>query len=457
MLYDSEKKDIVVVLTGDLMLTRRLSVFTEDRFLRLRDIVRNADVAFSNFESTVRTCEEGIPTLRKGTYMTTEPHLLDDVRWFGINLVSCANNHAFDYGEVGILSTLSHLDRAGIPHAGTGRHLTEARSPAYIDTPAGRVALIGMTSKFDEWAQAGEQRPDFRGKPGVNPLGFQTLHVVDRQAILELKRISEKLGLEADKQRKKNLGFLTSSEIGVDTEREHQLLGQRFMAGDDFAVQMRANEKDIVENLRYLREARRQADWVIVSLHCHEVGGATFLTARKQTEVEEWATFAKDFSRRCIDEGADIVVGHGPHYLMGVELYKGKPIFHSLGNLVLQGDTVRFLPAHAYSRFALDHYATPSDFFETRSKKDTQSQPADPLFWESVCAVCTFTSGKLKEILLHPLDLGFGLPRFQRGRPLLAGPEVGKRIIERLARLSKPLGAEIIFRDGCGVIEGDPR
>jgi hypothetical protein len=40
---------------------------------------------------------------------------------------------------------------------------------------------------------------------------------------------------------------------------------------------------------------------------------------------------------------------------------------------------------------------------------------------------------------------------------MLAGPEVGKRIIERLARLSKPLGSEVIFRDGCGVVEVSPR
>jgi len=65
-------------------------------------------VAFSNFESTARDYGEGSPTLRRGTYMTTEPHLLEDIKWFGINLVSCANNHAFDYGEEGILATIQN-------------------------------------------------------------------------------------------------------------------------------------------------------------------------------------------------------------------------------------------------------------------------------------------------------------------------------------------------------------
>ena len=53
--------------------------------------------------------------------MTTEPKLLEDLKWLGINMVSCANNHAFDYGEGGVLANIRHLDEAGIVHAGTGK------------------------------------------------------------------------------------------------------------------------------------------------------------------------------------------------------------------------------------------------------------------------------------------------------------------------------------------------
>jgi len=451
MLYDSEKGDITIALTGDLMLTRRLSVFTEDRFLQLRELLRDADVGFTNFESSAREYGEGAPNLRRD-YMTTEPKLLEDIKWFGINIVSCANNHAFDYGEHGILATIRYLDASGIPHAGTGQNLREARSPAYLDTPGGRVALIAATSMFYEWHQAGEQRPDFRGRPGVNPLGFKSSYVVDQQAMEELRRIAASLGLEADKERRREFGFLTPSEVGADGERECTFLGRRFLAGEDFGIETKANEKDVTENLRQLREARRQADWVIVSLHSHEVGGPTFLTARTRTGVEEWAAFARDFSRQCIDEGADIVVGHGPHYTLGVELYKGKPIFHSLGDFCMQNETLRFIPALSYSRFGLDHHATPADFLDTRSECDTRGHPADPLYWESVCAVCKFASGGLKQIFLYPVDLGYGRPRSQRGRPLLADAENGKKIIARLSRLSKVLGTEIDYRDSCGIV-----
>ena len=106
--------------------------------------------------------------------MTTDPKLLEDLKWLGINLVSCANNHAFDYGEDGVLANLKHLDAAGLVHAGTGKNLAEARAPGYLDTPNGRVGLIAATATFRPWNQAGEQRPDLRGRPGINPLGFQT-------------------------------------------------------------------------------------------------------------------------------------------------------------------------------------------------------------------------------------------------------------------------------------------
>lgn len=314
------------------------------------------------------------------------------------------------------------------------------------------MALIATTAIFNEWAQAGDQRSDSQGRPGVNPLGFQTSYVVNRQALDELRRVSTELGLELEKERQRKFGFLSPSEIGIGNDKEFTFQGRKFIAGERFAIQTKANEKDLADNLRQVREARRQADWVIVSLHYHEMGGPSFLTAQKKTDQEHCAAFITDVARRCIDEGSDIVVGHGPHYTLGVELYKGKPIFHSLGNVILQNDTVRFLPAHAYSQLNLDNNATPADFLDARSKGDTRSMPADPLYWQTICAMCKFASGKLTQVNLYPLDLGYGRPRSQRGRPLIADEKYGREIIARIARISKALGAEIAYQDGYGII-----
>ncbi|MGH7928607.1 MAG: CapA family protein, partial [Candidatus Binatia bacterium] len=98
MLYAAEQGNFTLALAGDTMLTRKLMPFKEERFLALRKILAGCDAAFANLEGTVHTWDEGTPGITQGTFMTTEPSLLEDLKWLGINVVSCANNHAFDYG-----------------------------------------------------------------------------------------------------------------------------------------------------------------------------------------------------------------------------------------------------------------------------------------------------------------------------------------------------------------------
>lgn len=452
MIYQADQGNITISLAGDTMLTRKLTPFKEERFLALRDILRGADAAFANLEGTVHAWDEGTPGITQGTFMTTEPHLLDDLKWLGINMVSCANNHAFDYGEGGVLANIKHLDAAGLAHAGTGRNLAEARAPAYLDTPNGRVALIATTATFRPWNQAGEQRPDLRGRPGINPLGFSATYSVDGAAFEQLRRISRGLGFDKSHERARK-HFYSDKEIPDAKAAELSLLGNRYVPGEGFSITTRANERDLQDNLRWLREARRQADWVVVSAHCHEFGGASLLTAGTRAELEESADFVVGFAHQAIDEGADVFVGHGSHFPMGVEIYKGKPIFYSVGNFIFQNETVGFFPADAYERFDLDLKATPSDFLDARTNGGKKGHPSDPAYWENMFAVCEFSGGKLKEIRIQPIDQGFGRPRPQRGRPLLAGGAVAERVIDRVTRLSHRYGTKISRRGETAVIE----
>ena len=57
--------------------------------------------------------------------------------------------------------------------------IAEARMPGYLDTPGGRVAILATTATFRPWNRAGTQRPDLRGRPGINPLGFKNTYTVD--------------------------------------------------------------------------------------------------------------------------------------------------------------------------------------------------------------------------------------------------------------------------------------
>ena len=451
MLYQSEKGDFAIALAGDTMLTRRLTPFKEERFLALREILRSSDAAFVNLEGTVHEWNEGTPGITQGTFMTTEPRLLDDLQWLGVNLVSCANNHAFDYGEDGVLANLRHLDAARITHAGTGRNLAEARAPAYLDTVNGRVGLVAATATFRPWNQAGEQRPDLRGRPGVNPLGFQTTYRVDAPAFDQLTRISRELGFEKSQERARK-HFYSDKEIPDSQSAELSLLGHRYLRSDHFAIETKAIERDLQDNLRWIHEARRQCDWLVVSVHCHEFGGQSLLTASRRADLEETADFVTRFAHQAIDAGADIFVGHGSHFPMGIEIYQGRPIFYSVGNFIFQNETVGFFPADAYERFDLDLRATPADFLDARTAGGKKGHPAEPAYWENMFAVCRFADRKLKEIKIYPIDQGFGRPRPQRGRPSLAEDEVADRVLERVKRLSARYGTNITIRDSLGTV-----
>jgi hypothetical protein len=65
--------------------------------------------------------------------------------------------------------------------------------------------------------------------------------------------------------------------------------------------------------------------------------------------------------------------------------------------------------------------------------------------------VVRFNGESLEEIRLHPITLGHGLPRWQRGSPVLAGADTGRSVIERVARLS-PSCRIRWDEDGFGVL-----
>jgi poly-gamma-glutamate capsule biosynthesis protein CapA/YwtB (metallophosphatase superfamily) len=223
MLYDSEHRDLSIALLGDVMPTRRLAVFREERYVTLRELLVQADAAFANLETCVHRYLEGRLGISGGTYMTTEPHLLEDLKWLGVNLASCTNNHAFDYGEDGILATCGYLDAAGIVHAGTGRNLREERSPAYLEIPNGRIALIAVSSQFRPHMVAGEQRPDVPGRPGINPLRHRTTYTVDERSLEDLSRIGASLGFNVGKEQ----GELSAELRPSSTDRKYAFGGMK--------------------------------------------------------------------------------------------------------------------------------------------------------------------------------------------------------------------------------------
>ncbi len=441
---------LTIALTGDSMVTRSLSVFKEEPYLRMRDILRSADVVFTNFEANAHSYLDDPQAQRDGggTYVTTEPRLLADLKWLGVNLVSCGSSHADDYGPKGILDTLRYLDEAGIAHAGSGRHLAEARAPAYVETGQGRVALVAATSQYKPGSKAGDQRYDTLGYPGVNGLRHKVVYGLDKPMLDELRKIGAAIGWDAAEDRRRFQGDPGPKR----SEDTYNFLGRTFKVGTPGETSF-VNENDLEENLRQVRNARAFADKVIVSLHCHDLGGPTLLTAKRRSEIADLADYAIDFGRRAIEAGADIFVCHGPQVPLAVELYRGRPMLHGVGTFIFQIETMKYLPTEAYQRYGLGDRATPADFIAARYQDGTRGHTADPVQWEQMFATCEFSGDSLAGLRLYPIDLGHQRPRTGRGRPMLADQVMADRILAGVARRSTKYGTRIERQDGIGIVQ----
>ena len=194
MIYDAEKRNVTMAITGESLISRQMKVFTEKQFLALKDVITNADVSFTNAEMLFHNYEDAPSTVPGGTYMRCDPQYIEDLKWMGFDIVATANNHAWDFGENGVLTNIENLDKYGLPYAGTGHNLASATAPTYLDTNAGRVALISATTSGPPGGRAGDQRRDVRGRPGPNYIRWTTEWNVDEEMIKGLKLVADKLG-----------------------------------------------------------------------------------------------------------------------------------------------------------------------------------------------------------------------------------------------------------------------
>jgi poly-gamma-glutamate synthesis protein (capsule biosynthesis protein) len=447
MVYDAERGDISIAVVGDAMLSRRLRAFREPHFLQLVELVRSADVSVANLEFLFHNYESSWQWTR-GTYTRSDPHNLHELKWLGIDAVCTANNHSYDFSEGGYLTTLEHLDAVDLPHAGGGKDLDHARAPAYVDSPRGRVAIMSASSTFSDISRAGPGRPDFPGRPGINALRHQKLHQVPPDIFEALHRVKRELGYAAHEEAEAHFGF-SGHTHPLDPRTALRFLEQEFHLADGFKLETRVNPEDLAGIGKWIHGAQKQADWLVYGVHCHESGPTGAFHGGGRTSPPD---FLVAFAHWAIEQGCALFVGHGPHFLRGIEIYQGRPIFYSLGNFIFQNESVAWVPPEGYRRFGLGAEHTPGDFFEARSDADKRGFPADPVFWRSVVGVCQYEARTLTEVRLYPIDLGFGHPIPQRGRPVLAQGRVAHETLEWLQEVSAPFGTQISITGEIGVI-----
>jgi poly-gamma-glutamate synthesis protein (capsule biosynthesis protein) len=261
----------------------------------------------------------------------------------------------------------------------------------------------------------------------LSPLHFSTTAVVTDAGLTALRTLASELG------------------VAVPPGDRITLFDTAFVRGDKAGVHTAPDAADVEQIASAVSNGRRLSDLTVVSIHAHEGAQSAFVPA----------DFLVTFAHAMIDAGADVFVGHGPHVLRAIEIYKGKPIFYSLGDFVFENATVDRLPMDDFAALGVGASKGMADFNETRYDNDRKGFPAQREIWESVVAVPRWRNRVLQEVELYPITLGFGQPAAVRGRPMLADESLGRKIIGDLQRLSEPFHTKITYRNGVGIITLD--
>ncbi|MDH3210976.1 MAG: CapA family protein [Myxococcales bacterium] len=136
-----------VVWTGDIMVGGAgAEVFREHGYAYAFEKVRpllQADYVIGNAEAPITGLTDKADPKQLWSY-NVDPPVSKILRGVGFSALGLANNHASDRGAEGLRDTIGYLQRAGIEPFGAGMDEAEALRPLLVDTPYGRMAVVGM-------------------------------------------------------------------------------------------------------------------------------------------------------------------------------------------------------------------------------------------------------------------------------------------------------------------------
>ena len=417
---------------GDAIIQRRIQREFEG-YAELCPIIEKGDARFFNLETTLNYEGECFASqFSGGTYIRTNPECLDDLQGFGFNMTSFNNNHAMDFSYEGLQRTLECVQESGLVHAGVGQNLDEASAPKYLETPNGRVALIAVNTTFNPAMMAGVQARRVAGRPGINGLRLNQKIRVSREDLEKVKGIAKNCGVNIGREIIRKEGYLPA--LPDDVAEFGEL---NFAVGEKPGIEFTVNNADLERVKKAIFEAQLQADYIMISVHSHQVDGAL---------KEDVPSFLRDFAHACIDAGANAVVGHGPHLLRPIEVYKDAPIFYSLGDFILQLYNVEFAPEDFYANYGLASTNTMHELLKTRSNNFQRGLMEERRMFISVIPYWEAEGGKLTKMRLCPVEAAMKGHKSEIGLPRLA---TNLDWVEKFARECAVYGVKLtVAEDG---------
>ncbi len=273
-----------LALTGDIMLR---NVRDPGKPFAGED---SADVIFGNLEGCLYDSDEGrlqrespppkdisqSPPLKSRRY-DAGTAAAPFLAKMGFDAVGCANNVTF--GAEAILASLAVLDEMGIGHAGAGADRLSARAPAIVEKDGVRIGFLQYTSTY---SPIGHEAAE--GNAGVATVKAYTAYQPHHD-VLQMP------------------GAAATALTWADAE------------------QLGAMQEDI-------ERLSRNVDVVVASYHW----GVSLEIRPTQYQVE--------IAHAAIDAGAGLVMGHGPHVVQPVEMYRDTPVFYGLGDFATRNQRI---------------------------------------------------------------------------------------------------------------------
>lgn len=431
---------VVLTAAGDAFFVQRFPKgYSVDP--RLRDWILSGDARLVNFEAVVNDGSCSPAAQSGGTWATMDPSVFPELWEFGFNGCGCANNHSLDYTFDGLRLTMKTLRNAGKPFAGIGEDLQEATRAAFVDTPAGKVAFVSVTSTYSPGAMAGWTTSRVKGRPGLNGLRHVDTYLVKPERLEQLREIAAATALNASREFSQKTGFSLPDAPGA-----YQFGTLAFKASDSEGRTSKCNAKDLKRITDAISDARAKAVAVVVLAHSHSF---------RWRDCFEPDDYFVEFCRAAVDAGADAVIGGGTHQLKGIEFHDGKPIFYSLGDFVFQNNVVPVVPPDFCEKYGVPLDSDAKTALLARSKGGKVGLHMFRDNFLSVVPRIELVGGRVVSVAMLPIELHFGMDWSVNGLPRPADAEATATIAATLERLSRPFGTAVSLR-ADGIIEALP-
>jgi poly-gamma-glutamate synthesis protein (capsule biosynthesis protein) len=422
------KDGFTYAVLGDISLVRPVTQLGLPDFEKVLQVVRNADFALANQEGTAfHTATKRFAVNEIGAMAPSDSSAAWDIKNMGVRMVTVANNHSADYGADGLLENLRLLREAGVPYAGAGNNLREARAATLFTTPKGRVTVVATAGTFKLNFAAADGRGALAERPGISTIRTTVFQQVTPEEMRLLQQ----------------LNAVRYPQARTDDALPQQLivLDQIYQLGDKPGLAYRGNEFDTRDIMQAVHKARENSDFTIFTIHAHQSA-----TGEDDPNPAPGDYLVRLF-HNVVDAGADVVAGHGNHLLRGIEIYKGKPIFYGLASFVFAGQ-----PAGLNMGGEPRLLSAPGPGGPPSAQSVRPAVAGGTLtMWESIFATTTWEGGKLKEVRIYPLDLNAAGTK-PKGVASFASGDLAKKILEEVRAASKPFGTNVQIEGDVAII-----